>query len=129
MRRRKGLPGSWYFSHYMPRSMTPAAPRESHQCDSSVMASDLLKPSPTAFITLTGLNCFGEVRLPCGLQCSLYTLHLYCSSDCSDSAIGAILGMGCWLGFTQQGLAPCKKHQAWPGAPVVVLNEGRKEKI
>ena len=29
-RRLKGLPSSWCFSHYMPRSLTPAVPPESH---------------------------------------------------------------------------------------------------
>jgi len=32
------------------------------------------------------------------------------------SAIGATLDTGCWLGFTRQGLAPCKRHQAVLGA-------------
>ncbi len=44
--------------------------------DSLVLASGTLKPSPTASLLLTGLNCFGEVRLPCGLQCSLCTLQV-----------------------------------------------------
>lgn len=29
----------------------------------------------------------------------------------------ATLGTGGWLNLTRQGLAPCKKHQALPGAP------------
>ena len=88
----------------MPRSRTPTAPRESHPSDSSVLASGTLKPWPTASIAFTRLNCFGEARLPCGLQCSLCTLHLFCSPAPADSATGATLGTGCWLGFARLGL-------------------------
>ena len=65
---------------------------------------------------LTGLNCFGEVRLPYGLQCSLCTLHNCCSSHLLDSFNCATLSTGCRLGFARQGLAPCKKRQAALGA-------------
>ncbi len=95
----------------------PGSPSESHHSDSPVLASGTLTPSPTASFPLTGLNCFGEARLPCGLQCSLCTLHPYCSSRImQDSATGATLDMGCWLGFAQWGLSPHKKHQAALGA-------------
>jgi hypothetical protein len=50
-RKRWGLTSSCHFSPHMPRSRTPAVPRESHHCDSSVLASVLPKTSPTA---LTG---------------------------------------------------------------------------
>jgi len=58
-------------------------PRQSLRCvspfilDTFAWASGTLKPSPTALLLLTGLNCFGEVRLPCGLQCSLCTLQAF----------------------------------------------------
>jgi hypothetical protein len=35
------------------------------------------------------------------------------------SSIAATLDMGWWLAFTQQGLSPCKKCQAYLGAPTV----------
>lgn len=101
--------------------LDPGSPSESHHDDPSVLASGVLKPSPTALIFLTRLNCFGEVRLPCGLQCSLCTLHDFCSPEISGSASRATLGTGCWLGFTRLGLParisiaashPNKKHQA-----------------
>ncbi len=61
----------------MPRSRTPAAPREPYQNGSSVLTSSTFTLWSTALMSLTGLNCLGKVRLPCGLRHSLCTLHLF----------------------------------------------------
>ena len=61
----------------MPRSRTPAAPREPDPNGSSVLTSSTLTLWSTALISLTRLNRFGKVRPPCGLRHSLCTLHLF----------------------------------------------------
>jgi len=48
---------------------------------------------------------FRKYGLPCGLPASLCTLHLIVTN------FDATLGMGGWLGLTQQGLSPCKKYK------------------
>ena len=74
-----------------------------------------VKTVANCFVALTGLNCLREVRLPCGLQCSLCTLHGHCSSNTSESADRATLGTGCWLGFARWGL-PAQQTQT--GHPI-----------
>ena len=64
----------------MPRSRTPAAPREPDQNGSSVLTSSTLTLWSTALISLTRPNRLGKVRLPYGLRHSLCTLHLFRSA-------------------------------------------------
>jgi len=41
--------------------------------------------------------------------------------------MGATLDMGGWLALTQQGLAPCKMHQASLGALTSQITGGKKQ--
>ena len=61
----------------------------------------------------------GEHPSPCGLYDSLCTLRVGRSTVMSILPSHATLGTGGWLFLTRQGLSPCKKHQALPGAHVV----------
>jgi len=63
----------------------------------------------------------GEHPSPCGLYDSLCTLRVGRSTVMSILPSHATLGTGGWLFLTRQGLSPCKKHQALPGAHVVTL--------
>ncbi len=68
------------------------------------------------------LSSFGESRPPYGLHDSLCTLRLSCSPEKNpDSAIDATLDTSGWLNLTRQGLAPCKTHQASPGALTLTI--------
>ena len=53
---------------------------------------------------------------PCGLQDTLSTLRPSCSPCLHGSAMDARLATGGWLALTRQGLAPCKRRQAFLGA-------------
>ena len=116
----------------VPRSLTPTGPPGSHHIDPFVLASGSVTPSPPA-LAVTRLNCFGECGLPCGPQDSLCTLRMHCSaiqyvaqsshplegvaSICLTTSFAyATLNTGSWLGLTRQGLSPCKRCRAWPGA-------------
>ena len=96
-----GLPSSWHFSHRMPRSITPAVLRESHQIDSSVLASDTLKSSPTAFICSYGAESLEGGTSP--LRPAMFPVYaspvLFIGN--ADSATGATLGTDCWLSFVR----------------------------
>ena len=73
-------------------------------------------------LEVTRLNCFGECGLSCGPQDSLCTLRISCPVvSLTPSSIPATLDTGGWLGLTRQGLPPCKKCQAWPGALMISL--------
>src|SRR5512145_1508765 len=67
-----------------PSGISPSLSAQGKPCKESAIPScwlpRSLKPSPTALIFVTWLNCLREVRLPYGLHCSLCTLHNYCSS-------------------------------------------------
>jgi len=113
----------------MPRSLDPGSPSGSHQCDPCVLASGTLKPLPTAFLLLTGLNRLREVRLPCGLQCSLCTLHDCCSPkpwlrESRNTRYGLLVKL-CPIGTSHpKGGAPYKKRQAALGALTTQLSSG-----
>ena len=84
-----------------------------------------LKPSPTETAISELYQLSGNHGFPYGLYDALCTLRLPCppvrctqtgSPKFFDSATDATLDMGGWLDLTQQGLSPCKTHQASPGA-------------
>ena len=62
------------------------------------------------------ISTLREHGFPYGLDDSLCTLRPPCSSDDSNSATDTTHDTGGWLDLTRQGLAPCKAHQASPGA-------------
>ena len=90
------------FSPHMPRSRTLAVPRESHHCDSSVLASVTLTTSPTAFMLLTMLTASGIGVSPVAyvVLCVLFvSLVRLCRSRnrLQRSAGHATLDTGGWL--------------------------------
>ena len=101
----------------MPRSRTPAVLRESHHCDSSVLASVTLTTSPTAFMLLTLLTASGKCASPVAyvVLCVRFAplVHICRSQNrLQHSARDATLDTGGWLDRARQGLSPCKKRQA-----------------
>jgi hypothetical protein len=132
----QGLPSSWRISSCMPRPEDPGSPPKSH-------LRSVLRASPAkslrflyvGFVDVKTLaDCdnrlsrlyqhLGEHSLPCGLQDSLRTLHLFCSlRTIRNSATGATLDTGGWLTLSRQGLAPCKMHQASLGALTFADNQ------
>ena len=95
---------------------TPAALHVLTDYGHFVLASSTFKPSPTATALSRLYQHFRVCGHPYGLQGSLCTLHLYCSTAKAVSATGATLDMGGWLILTQPGLSPSKKRQAALGA-------------
>ena len=84
--------------------------------DGRVWPSGALKPSASA-IAISKLYQHFRVRgHPCGLQDTLSTLRPSCSPCLHGSAMDARLATGGWLLLTRQGLAPCKRRQAFLGA-------------
>ena len=86
----------------MPRSRTSAVPRESHHCDSSVLASVTLTTSPTAFMLLTMLTASGICVSPVAyvvLCVRFVSLVRLCRSlnRLQRSAGHATLDTGGWL--------------------------------
>ena len=63
------------------------------------------------------VSCFRACGRPYGLRDSLCTLQLLRSAPLLRLLTTATLGMSGWLDLAQQGLSPCKKHQALLGAP------------
>ena len=103
----------------MPRSkVDPGRSCRPHQFGPFVLASETLKPSPSASSFNEAVSSFGEYGLSCGLRVSLCTLQLTCSVFTSSVAV-ATLGRSGWLILTPQGLSPCKKRQASLGAPAI----------
>jgi hypothetical protein len=79
-----------------------------------VWPSGACTPSASAPSALSKLSQHVRVRgHPCGLQETLSTLRPSCSPCLHDSAMDARLATGGWLILTQQGLAPCKRRQAF----------------
>jgi hypothetical protein len=65
------------------------------------------------------ISTFGESRPPLRpARFSVYASSILFAGtkNPTDSAIDATLDTGGWLDLTRQGLAPCKTHQASPGA-------------
>ena len=115
----QGLPGSTVFLFI---HATPLRHRQTLQVlahsEPFVLASVQRITSP-CFITITMLyHASGEHPSPCGLYDSLCTLRVGRSTVMSVLPNHATLGTGGWLLPTRQGLSPCKKHQALPGAHV-----------
>jgi len=70
---------------------TPADPRESHQCDSSVSASGTVNTVAVRIKRHDGaVSSFGDRGLSCGLHASLCTLQLTCSVFTSAVAVGTL---------------------------------------
>jgi len=98
--------------------MTPGTLHTLTKTGASVLTSVYVKTLVDSKFSFRSCTNFQELRTPCGLYNSLCTLHPFCSSlevinDYFDSAMGATLDMGGGLGLTQQGLSPCKMHQAY----------------
>jgi hypothetical protein len=67
------------------------------------------------FLILSRLAALEPCGSSCGLHHSLCTLTLFHSIFLSS--ITPTLDTSEWLALTRQGLSPCKKHQAFLGAP------------
>jgi hypothetical protein len=79
-----------------------------------VLPSGAFKPSASATSACSKLYQHFRVRgHPCGLQDTLSTPRPSCSPCLHDSAMDARLDTGGWLLLTRQGLAPCKRRQAF----------------
>ena len=120
----KDTPGSRKFLSLFLDHATCSGPRclVSHSpfLRETMLASAVLKTSPTHLYNFSRLNHLRKVLLPCGLVHALCTLHIFCSAFSpinKTSARRATLDTGGWRGLTGQGLAPCKKRQASLAAP------------
>jgi len=106
--------------------MTPGILHTLTKTGASVLTSVYVKTLVDSKFSFRSCTNFQVLRTPCGLHNSLCTLHPFCSSLEAinyrfDSAMGATLDMGGGLGLTQQGLSPCKMHQASLGALTIRL--------
>ena len=137
-----GLPSSLRFSRHMPRSLVdPDRPSENSPnralcvgfwavgCPSQHNHRFLLRNALHCYANFGAVSSIRKCGLPCGLCRSLCTLQLFRSVSTPPTQLQT-LGMGGWLdpslrsgqALTQQGLSPCKKRQAFLGAPTVWLS-------
>ena len=103
------------FSPYMPRPLTPAESPASrlYRCFSCWLPA-LADCRPLLFHRYEAPQLQGRRVAPYGLHGSLCTLTLCCSP--LGSFTTSTLSTGGWLFLSRQGLAPCKKRQAFLGA-------------
>jgi hypothetical protein len=92
-----------------------------------VLPAGAFKPSASATSAFSKLYQHFRVRgYPYGLQDTLSTLRPSCSPCPHGSAMDARLATGGWLALTRQGLAPCKRCQAFLGARTLALSRAWK---